>query len=83
MTTHCHLNGRIRCRKQAFDSILSEEQGRTNPMCYAFPRIASCEYYRFGSAGGQEKINALCILGLNLINDKVENWCTYLILIFV
>jgi len=41
-------------------------------MCYTFPRIASCEYYRFGSGGGQDKISALCILGLNIVNDKVK-----------
>ena len=28
-------------------------------------------YIRFGSGGGQENINAICILGLNMINDKV------------
>ena len=26
---------------------------------------------RFGSGGFQEKINAICVLGLNVINDKV------------
>jgi Innexin len=47
-------------------------------MCYTFPRIASCEYYRFGSGGGQDKISALCILGLNIVNDKVRvnTWVT-------
>ena len=40
-------------------------------MCYTFPRIVSCEYYRFASGGGQDKISALCILGLNIVNDKV------------
>ena len=29
------------------------------------------EFFRFGSAGFQEKINALCVLALNVINDKV------------
>lgn len=43
----------------------------TNPMCRTFPRIAACDYYRFGSGGGQEKVNAICILALNIINDKV------------
>ena len=32
---------------------------------------ASCNYWRWGSAGGQENINAICILALNHINDKV------------
>merc|ERR1711963_1130950 len=26
----------------------------TNPMCKTFPRIAACDYHRFGSGGGQE-----------------------------
>lgn len=43
----------------------------TNPMCYTFPRIASCTYHRFGGGGRQEQISAICILALNVINDKV------------
>ena len=43
----------------------------TNPMCKTFPRIAACDYHRFGSGGAQEKVNAICILALNIINDKV------------
>ena len=42
-----------------------------NPMCEAFPRIAACHYYRYGSGGRQEMLDAICILGLNMINDKV------------
>jgi len=45
--------------------------GVKNPMCNTFPRIASCNYWRWGSGGRQENINAICILGLNHINDKV------------
>jgi len=51
-----------------------EEQrmpGVKNPMCNAFPRIANCDYWRWGSGGRQESINAICILALNIINDKV------------
>ncbi|XP_071747044.1 innexin inx2 isoform X3 [Lepeophtheirus salmonis] len=46
-------------------------QNDINPMCEAFPRIASCKYARFGSGGGPESLNAICILGLNMINDKI------------
>jgi len=42
-----------------------------NPMCRTFPRIASCNYFRYGIGGGQENINAICILTLNVINDKI------------
>ena len=50
-----------------------KETGRANPMCEAFPRIAACDYHRFGSGGLQEKVNAICILSLNVINDKVSS----------
>ncbi len=43
-----------------------------NPMCEVFPRVASCNFVRYGSAGLQENQNAICVLSLNMINDKVE-----------
>jgi len=43
-----------------------------NPMCEVFPKIATCHYVRYARvAGGQEIKNAICILSLNMINDKV------------
>ena len=43
-----------------------------NPMCEVFPKVASCDYYRYARiAGGLEMKNAICILNLNMINDKV------------
>jgi len=51
-----------------------EEQrffGNVNPMCKVFPRVASCTYWRWGTGGTQESINAMCVLALNMINDKV------------
>jgi len=56
-----------------------------NPMCEAFPRIASCDFVRFGAGGGQESKNALCILGLNMINDKIflVIWFWYFILLII
>jgi len=57
--------------------------GRYNPMCEAFPRVASCNYYQYGAAGGQSKLNALCILALNVIIDKIYLilWAWYAVLI--
>jgi len=48
-----------------------EQKEHKNPMCDTFPRIASCNYWRWGSGGKQENINAICVLALNMINDKV------------
>ena len=33
--------------------------------------VAVCRYQRYGRGGGQETKGALCILSLNMINDKV------------
>ena len=41
--------------------------------------------FRFGAGGHQEKKNALCILGLNMINDKIFLiiWFWYFLLVFI
>ena len=36
------------------------------------PLAAACNYWRWGGSGSQENINAICILGLNIVNDKVR-----------
>jgi len=42
-----------------------------NPMCEAFPRVASCTFYKYGSGGEVVGYQALCILALNIVIDKV------------
>ena len=44
----------------------------SNPMCEVFPRISACNFVRYGTAGRQENLNAICVLSLNMINDKVS-----------
>ena len=56
----------IRMEAELFDNIIK------NPLCDTFPRVASCDFWQFGSAGKPENINAICILALNVINDKVS-----------
>ena len=60
-------------RVWSYYSLPVEEQRSPtiNPMCETFPRIAACSYHRFGGAGEGSNIEALCILALNVINDKV------------
>ena len=40
-------------------------------MINLFATVAVCRYQRYGRGGGQETKGALCVLSLNMINDKV------------
>ena len=43
----------------------------TDPFCEVFPKMAACHYHRYGMGGREDDRHAICILGLNMINDKV------------
>ena len=76
--THAFLNYRfLTYGLKTWHFFKSPEEERIlnklpNPMCETFPRIASCNYHVFGTGGEQGNVNALCILSLNTINDKVR-----------
>lgn len=36
-----------------------------------FPRIAKCEYFNVGPSGGIQSKHALCLLPLNVLNEKI------------
>ena len=40
-------------------------------MCEVFPKVATCMFVNYGRAGGSNEQNAICIINLNMINDKV------------
>jgi len=55
-------------------SVIPEErvrQSMTDPSCELFPKMAACHYHRYGMGGREDDRHAICILGLNMINDKV------------
>lgn len=38
---------------------------------HVFPRVAKCEYFFGGPSGGIQNIDALCLLPLNVLNEKI------------
>lgn len=36
-----------------------------------FPRMAQCEYYNIGASGSDQRYDLLCLMPLNIINEKV------------
>ncbi|XP_067136972.1 innexin inx2-like [Centruroides vittatus] len=47
------------------------QEDRFDPMIKVFPRMAKCTFHRFGSAGSVQTHDALCILPLNIVNEKI------------
>jgi len=52
---------------------MSEEDPslRKDPLNSVFPKVAKCTFNKFGPSGTIEKFDGLCILSLNIINEKI------------
>jgi hypothetical protein len=48
-----------------------DQEDRIDPMVYVFPRMTKCTFHKFGPSGEIEKHDALCILPLNIFNEKI------------
>lgn len=48
-----------------------DQEYRTDPLVKAFPRMTKCIFHDYGSSGSVQKIDALCILPLNILNEKI------------
>ncbi|XP_035231043.1 innexin inx2-like [Stegodyphus dumicola] len=44
---------------------------RYDPMIHVFPRLTKCTFHRYGSSGDVQRHDAMCILPINIINEKI------------
>lgn len=56
---------------QSFDMIVRPSTQRTDPMSRVFPTLTKCTYYRYGPSGSKEQRDGLCVLSLNILNEKI------------
>ena len=63
---------------------LSPEE-REDPMARVFPKMTKCTFHKFGPSGTVEKFDGLCVLPLNIINEKIYVflWFWFIILTVV
>jgi hypothetical protein len=47
------------------------QENRSDPMIEIFPRITKCTFHKYGSSGTIQKHDALCVLALNILNEKI------------
>lgn len=48
-----------------------DQYDRVDPMSRIFPKLTKCTFYKYGSSGTIEHIDGLCVLPLNVINEKI------------
>ncbi|KAJ8878181.1 hypothetical protein PR048_022648 [Dryococelus australis] len=67
-------------RVMAFSEQAQED--RLDPMVYVFPRVTKCTFHKFGPSGTIQKHDSLCVLPLNIVNEKtyIFLWFWYIIL---
>jgi len=55
--------------------VFSISQGdlndRSDPMNEVFPKVTKCSFHKYGPSGTIQKHDALCVLPLNIINEKI------------
>ena len=44
---------------------------RTDPMTKVFPRVTKCSFYTYGASGTIENHDAMCVLPINIVNEKI------------
>lgn len=47
------------------------QENRSDPMVEIFPRITKCIFHKYGASGSLQKHDALCVLALNILNEKI------------
>ena len=48
-----------------------EFEDRPDPMAKIFPKVTKCTFYKYGPSGTVEIRDGLCVLPLNIINEKI------------
>ncbi|XP_043206572.1 innexin inx2-like [Amphibalanus amphitrite] len=51
--------------------LWADPEDRTDPMYAVFPRVTKCKFWKYGPSGTVQKHDALCVLALNIINEKI------------
>lgn len=48
-----------------------EPEDRIDPMSRVFPKVTKCTFHKYGPSGGVQKFDGLCVLPLNIVNEKI------------
>lgn len=53
------------------------QESRFDPMIEIFPRLTKCTFHKFGPGGSPQTHDTLCVLALNILNEKIYIFLWY------
>ncbi|XP_032666519.1 innexin inx7 [Odontomachus brunneus] len=61
------------------EPVLKDE---TDPLDIVFPKVTKCIFHKFGPSGSIQKHDALCVMALNIVNEKIYTvlWFWFVVL---
>lgn len=68
-----------------FDFMKDDFMGAMDVLDFVFPKVTKCDFFKFGASGSLQKYDALCVMALNVVNEKIYVilWFWYCIMIVV
>ncbi|KAL5236809.1 hypothetical protein ACI65C_004219 [Semiaphis heraclei] len=55
----------------AFRFVVMDPKERGDPMSRIFPKVTKCTFEKYGTSGTIQKFDGLCLLPLNVVNEKI------------
>lgn len=65
--------------------IRDDFKGIMDALDVVFPKVTKCHFHKYGPSGSIQKFDAMCVMALNVINEKifVFLWFWYILLLFI
>lgn len=57
--------------KLGINFIHDDFRGIMDTLDVVFPKVTKCHFHKYGASGTIQKIDALCVMALNVINEKI------------
>lgn len=57
--------------------------GYTNATSKVFPRMCKCDYVNYGGSGSLQRYDALCLLPLNIVNEKIFTFLYFWLVLLI
>jgi len=62
--------------------LADDPENRMDPMNRVFPKVTKCNFHKFGPSGNLINYDVMCVLALNIINEKIYTflWFWFIIM---